>query len=114
MDAVEQIWTEARNRNGEFRDRRRPSAGIAAVLMTLLRHGTLYGHELARRSGQDQGNLAGPWLPKLERFGFVTTAYEEPGIGHQGGGRPAIGWRLTRAGRALAELLASERVEAAA
>lgn len=105
MNDIEQIWTDARRRYGHPKDRRLPSAGIAAVLGALLDHGPAHGCLLAVRASQDQGNLAGLWLPKLRDWGFVMLAYEMPGEGHQGGGRAAHIWALTPAGRRLATAL---------
>lgn len=105
MNDIEQIWTDARRRYGRPRDRRQPSAGICAVLGALLEHGPTCGAQLAQRAAQDQGNLAGQWLPKLYDWGFIHLAYEDPGAGHQGGGQPAKIWQLTPAGRRLATAL---------
>ncbi len=111
MADVESIWTEARNRRGQFGDRRTPSAGIAAVLLALWRYGSMYGAEIAQHAKQNQGNTA-LWLTKLRRFEFVEINEVVHGYGHQGGGRPAVFWSLTRAGRELAELLEEGRVAA--
>jgi len=109
---IERLWITARNTHGQFGDRRRPSPGIAAVLGALWCDGSSYGGEIAQRTKQDQGNTA-RWLVKLRLYGLVDVVEEVPGIGNQGGGRPAIFWQLTGAGRELAELLAAE-VEMAA
>lgn len=112
---IERRWMAARNRAGKFADRRTPSPGITATLTTLLL-GSMYESELARRSGQDQGNLSGQWLPKLQRFGFVDITDVVAGIGggnrhrEAGGARPAVFWKLTKAGRELALLLTHEEV----
>lgn len=107
---IERLWITARNQYGQRCDRRRPSAGITAVLVALLRHDKpAHGAELARLSGQHQPNLAGHWLPKLDRYRFITVAYTQEGTGGQGGGRPSAFWRLTANGRELAELLVSQK-----
>lgn len=106
MNDVERLWVAARNRNGEHNDRRRPSAGIAALLLELHRRGPQHGRALARATEQSQPNVTAHWLPKLARFGFVDHEVV-PGLGNQGGGRPARVWRLTRAGRELAGALAA-------
>lgn len=107
MNTVEQLWTAARNRHGNFSDRRTPSAGISAVLLAL-RDGPSYGSEIARRTGRDQGNVS-VWLRKLDRFDLIIGGEVIPSQGHQGGGRPAVFWELTRAGCVLAEALVAER-----
>lgn len=107
-DAVDQLWQAARARSTHRADRRRPGPGISSVLVALL-DGPTYGAEIARRAGQGQGNVA-RWLPKLNRLGFVIKIDEVPASEVKkegfGGGRPAIIWRLTGAGRQLAEALA--------
>jgi predicted transcriptional regulator len=112
VNNIESLWITARNRGGEHRDRRTPSAGIAAVLGALFEGGSSYGAEIARATGQAQNNVAVSLL-KLRRFGLVDVVEELDGYGHQGGGRPAVFWRLTRDGRELAELLAAEQEVAA-
>lgn len=107
MNDIERLWTTARNRHGEFKDRRTPSAGIACVLTTLWQLGSAYGSEIACEARQDQGNTA-RWLAKLRLFGLIEVVEELSGAGHQGGGRPAIVWHLTRSGRELAVLLAQD------
>jgi len=102
---IERLWIAARNTHGQFGDRRRPSTGIAAVLTALHKQGSAFGAEIAGWAGQDQGNVA-RWLVKLRQYELVDVVDELEGYGHQGGGRPAIFWRLTRTGRELAELLA--------
>lgn len=104
---VESLWTEARNRRGQFKDRCNPSPGISAVLLALREHGSGYGNEIVTWSGQDQGNVA-KWLAKLRRFGFVDVYDVRAEMGHQGGGRPAVFWELTPDGFDLAELLVKE------
>ena len=105
MNDVERLWTAARGRHGQHKDRRTPSVGISAVLVTLLREREAHVTQLAALSGQDQGTLSGHWLPKLSTWGFAEVASEEPGYGHQGGGRPARVWSLTPDGRKLAKAL---------
>ena len=95
---------------GDPRDRRRPSAGLAAIILALDELGHAYGCEIAKISGQSQGNTTSVWLPKLERFRLVCLAEVRPGVGHQGGGRPAMWWRLTKAGRDLASALRAEGI----
>jgi len=104
---AEHLWSVARDLRGEGRDRRRPSVGIIAVLVTLEHHGPVHGSEVARLARQDQGNVS-RWLLKLHEFGFADGFEEVPGLGHQGGGRPARMWRLTAEGR---ELIAALRAE---
>lgn len=105
---IERIWGLGRREGGRSGDWRRPSPGLADVLVTLSR-GATYAGDLARRTSRDQGTLSGQWLPKLERFGLVARADAVPGLGGQGGGRPAQLWRLTQRGRELADLLIWER-----
>lgn len=111
-DDAELIWMDARRRYGHLKDRRRPSTGISAVLVALLEHGPVHGSQLAALAAQNQGNLAGQWLPKLRTWGFIECTGEEVGVGHQGGGRPAQIWTLTPAGRRLARALDQEKVAA--
>lgn len=108
MSTVESLWTKARNAHGQFGDRRTPSSGIAAVLTALWVNGSAYGSEIASCAGQDQGNTA-RWLAKLHLFGFVFPYDERPQIGHQGGGRPAVFWGLTKCGHELVGLLLDQR-----
>jgi hypothetical protein len=113
---IERIWTAARDRRGNEFDNRTPSRGIRAVLAAMA-DGPAWGGEIARRAGQDQGNTC-RWLFKLELFGFVAQVDTLPACqvkrgkrmdgGRQSGGRPAVFWRLTRAGGELAEALAVE------
>jgi hypothetical protein len=78
------------------------------VLIALL-DGPAHGSEIARRAGQRQQNVTWVWLPKLRQFRLVETdPWDTPGLGHQGGGRPARVWELTASGRELAELLRDE------
>jgi hypothetical protein len=102
---VERLWTLARARHGNPRQARRPSPGIAAVVLALHQLGTASGTEVARRAAQSQPNVTTLWLPRLESLRFTHISDTVPGIGHQGGGRPAQFWRLTRSGRELAEAL---------
>lgn len=107
---VEAIWLSERPRPGPSpsgADRRRPSPGISAVLLAL-RDGPAYGAGIARRVGQDQGNVA-RWLAKLRQWGFVNPPRARPEMGNQGGGRPALVYELSRLGRTLADALADER-----
>jgi hypothetical protein len=105
-EAVQELWTQGRARGGHLGDRKEPSAGLVAVLVALHSGGPSYGRDIARRAGQSLPNVTSLWLPKLARFGFVVCVGTEPGMGHQGGGRPARYWDLTYSGRQLAELLA--------
>lgn len=105
-DNIESLWMMARNRCGDFRDRRTPSPGIASVLVALWENGSGYGAEIVTWSGQHQGNVA-LWLAKLRRFGFVDVYDVRPEMGHQRGGRPAMFWELTSDGFDLAGLLVS-------
>lgn len=114
MNAVERIWIRARGRNGHLLGRRGPTTGIRAVLLALVKE-PMYGCEIARRTGQDQGNVS-RWLRRLEAFGFVDVHEVVGGVGGgerrigHGGARPAVFWRLTRNGRDLVEaLVAAER-----
>jgi hypothetical protein len=104
MNDVERIWTTARNLRGEFKDRKTPSAGITGVLVALLATRQAHVTRIAELSEQDQGNVT-RWLAKLGAWGFVRLAHEEPGFGHQGGGRPALFWSLTPDGHQLAKAL---------
>lgn len=108
MSEVESIWSRAKQRGGHPWDRRRPSNGIAAVLLVLL-DGAAHGSEVARRAGQSQPNVTANWLPKLLTYGFVD-AMETPGIGRNGGGRPGTEWSLTTAGKQLARLIREEEM----
>jgi DNA-binding HxlR family transcriptional regulator len=107
LDPIEKVWMSAAWGSGCKTDRRRPSAGIRAIILALYRQGATHGSELARRTGQVQSNVTSAWLPKLERYGFAHHL-DVPGLGHQGGGRPAHEWELTSAGKALAELIIEE------
>ena len=103
---VERLWTLARARHGNPKQARRPSPGIAAVVLALHQLGTATGREVARRAGQNQPNVTSIWLPRLESLRFTSIVdWSVPGQGHNGGGRPAHFWRLTRSGRELAEAL---------
>jgi hypothetical protein len=108
VNAVEALWSVARNRNGEFKDRRRPSPGIAAVLVAMAEVGPTHGSAIAGAAGQRQHNVTSVWLPKLDSFGFVHRVDTVPGLGNQGGGRPAVIWALTGRGRELVAALAAE------
>ena len=110
--SVEKLWDTGRVRANALRDRRRPSPGIAAVLAAMAEAGPLHGSALARMAGQKQNNVTTLWLPKLDRFGFVWPVDEVAGLGHQGGGRPAVIWALTAKGRQLAAALRAELVSA--
>lgn len=104
----ERAWQAARNAHASHRGRARPSAGIVATLLALHDAGECHGGEIARLAEQGQANVTACWLPQLELYGFVEITGEEPGRGHQGGGRPATLWRITRAGKALANALIEE------
>jgi hypothetical protein len=118
MGDVERLWTAARGRHGQHKDRRTPSAGISAVLVALLHAREAHVTELAALSNQDQGTLSGHWLPKLSTWGFaekvgeLTKTDEHRGYGHQGGGQAAHLWSLTPDGRRLAKALIVEQVAA--
>lgn len=104
---AETIWAAARDRNGDTRDRRLPSAGIRAVLLALT-DGPAHGSEIARRADQSQPNVTAQWLPKLFAFGFVVFIEVDPGEvkpGKLAGGRTSRMWKLTRAGRELVAAL---------
>lgn len=105
-EAIETLWTEARDRVGAPRERRRPAPGVSEVLTAMFRSGCfpLHGSEIARRSGQGQANVTALTLPKLVRFGFA-----QQGLAVRGPGRPAQFWTLTPAGQQLAGLLVIER-----
>lgn len=125
MTPVEALWLPARNRHGQAtrrsndlsgvqsaRDRRRPSPGITAVLLVLEPAKTLHGSEIARRSGQDQGNVTARWLPRLKQWGFVDVVDTVPTAqvrADKRGGRPTVTWRLTARGRELVAVLRAER-----
>lgn len=109
MTETERIWTAARNRCGDWQARRTPSAAQTAVLLELA-NGPAYVGEIARRTGVGQGNLSYTYLRTLDRYGFAVRDEIVPGLGNQGGGRPAMYWRLTRAGRELAAALEAEGV----
>ena len=111
MNEVELIWTRSRERYGHPFGRRVPSPGIAAVLRALAEHGANYGSVVAALAGQDQGNTA-RWLNELEQRDFVRRREEVAGFGHQGGGRPAVFWALTRRGWDLVRALAECEVRA--
>lgn len=111
MTEVERIWLAARPRVGPGSvgpGRRRPSAGISAVLLAL-RAGPTHGGEVARRAGQDQANTTAAWLPMLLERGFVRVVAEvragEVKTGGRAGGRPARVWALTARGRELVAVL---------
>jgi DNA-binding MarR family transcriptional regulator len=104
MNDVQRIWTTARDRFGDSRDRRTPSPGIAALLHALAEHGPNHGTALAHLAGQAQSNTS-VWLRTLQRYGFARSVDEVPGVGHQGGGRPAVFWELTTSGRHLVRAL---------
>jgi DNA-binding MarR family transcriptional regulator len=105
---VQRLWMAGRERD---RAALRPSPGISAVLLAMAEAGPLHGGAIARAAHQDQGNTT-VWLAKLLGFGFVERVDRVPGIGNQGGGRPAVIWALTGRGRALVEALRAERAEA--
>lgn len=107
MRDVEGIWTEARNKYGQWRDRTTPSYGISAVVIGLYYMHETYGCELARVTSQEQGNVS-RWLDKLGAWHLVTVVEREAGRGHQGGGHEALWYQLTREGTALAEALILE------
>jgi hypothetical protein len=103
---VDRLWTLARARHGNPKQARRPSPGIAAVVLALHQLGTATGREVARRAAQNQPNVTSLWLPRLESLRFTSIVDAcVPGQGHNGGGRPANFWRLTPSGRQLAEAL---------
>lgn len=119
---AETLWSRARNRYGDMRDRREPSPGIACVLVALL-DGPAHGGEVARRASQDQGNTV-RWLRKLQvmrlvdlehevEANFVKSGKRSDG-GRQSGGRPALVWELTWQGEELARALRAERALSAA
>lgn len=113
MTAVERLWTATAVRNAltDGRGHRaRPSDGIIAVLTALAE--PTHGAALARAAGQDQGNTT-RWLAQLEARGFAERVQHVPGLGNQGGGRPAVIWALTPAGALLAAALVAERAVAA-
>lgn len=115
MTDVEHIWmpTNPRPRALAIRTsyRRRPSAGITAVLLALAE--PAHGSAVARAAGQAQNNVTALWLPQLEARGFAERVESMPGLGNQGGGRPATVWALTGRGRALVGALRAERGVAA-
>ena len=118
------VWSAANQRAGTPTAPRHPGTGIASVLRAL-RDGSTHGRELARRCGQDYGNVS-RWLLRLERMRLVHPPHEVPAdevvteprrIGwgrwpertqRYGGGRPAKLWELTATGKELAELLATQ------
>ena len=108
--SVEQLWTTARNQHGNWGDRRTPSPGITDVLLAL-RDGPVYVSEIARRTGQDQGNVS-VWLRKLADWGLTERAAVIPAgevkSGKAAGGQDAVIWRLTRAGHELVAAIAAE------
>lgn len=110
MTEVEQLWmpTNPRPRAQAIRMsyRRRPSPGIAAVLLALGE--PAHGSAVARVAGQAQNNVTALWLPQLEDRGFAKRVDHVPGLGNQGGGRPAVIWALTRRGRELVAALRAE------
>lgn len=108
IDEIERVWIKAARSGGVRPGRRTPGTGITRMLVSLYRDGAAYGSELARRTEQSQGNVV-VWLRKLSDLGFAQVADEIPGLGHQGGGRPAIEWELTRAGEELAELIINSK-----
>ena len=112
MTPVEALWIPACRSRGWLGDRNVPSPGISAVLRALADHGPTYGSAVARLAAQNQANVTAVWLPKLVRLGFVERGEEEAGLGHQGGGRPAVFWALTGPGWALVRALAECEVAA--
>jgi hypothetical protein len=112
LDEITKLWVEqSRRARGKRDGRPRPSKGIAAVLLCLhAKPEALCGSEIARLAGQFQSNVTGSWLPKLEHYGFVHRVDVVPGLGHQGGGRPAHTWALTARGTELAGLIEKEGV----
>lgn len=113
--AVQQMWapTAVRNALTDGRGHRaRPSWGITAVLTALAGLEPTHGAALARAAGQDQGNTV-RYLAQLEARGFAERVEHVPGLGRNGGGRPAVIWALTGAGRALVAALRAENGVAA-
>lgn len=114
MTPVESIWTTARARHGDPQDRKTPTPGFVDVLLDLAYKGSDFGHSIARRTGLDQGNTSRA-LRKLARFGFVMAGEIVPAgdVRKTGaGGRDAVFWELTRAGRELVEALVAEEMAA--
>lgn len=112
MDEIAKLWSEqSRRARGRKDGRGRPAKGMRAVLLCLhAKPEPLHGSEIARLSGELQSNVTSSWLPKLEGYGFVRRDGVVPGLGHQGGGRPAHTWALTALGSRLAELVEQEAV----
>ena len=72
---------------------RRPSAQTAAVLDQLVDGRWWHGYELSRRTGVASGTLY-PMLMRLERRGYLESAWEEPRSGRP----PRHTYRLTPEG----------------
>jgi predicted ArsR family transcriptional regulator len=99
-----ELWDDARRPPGGrvIYQRATPPAGYCSLLVGLL-DGPVHGHELCRRTGVNQANSV-VYLRRMKTLGLVTK-HDVPGLGHQGGGRPAYVWELTHPGRELARVI---------
>lgn len=112
MTVVERLWMGARSRAGHPFGRRRPEGTATDVLLALV-DGPDHGGAIARATGRTQSEVTSRILPRLDAYGFVRQLEHVPGLGNQGGGRPAVIWALTPAGALLVAALVAERAVAA-
>jgi hypothetical protein len=86
---------------------RRPSPGQTALLGALADYGPGSTAQLARAAEVARGN-ASKWLRALADWGLIEVTDVVPGQGGHGGGRPAVFYALTPAGREVLGLLRAE------
>lgn len=107
MDAkIIELWDRQRG-GGKARPLHRgayPPRGYCAIVVGLLEHSGVHVSELARRIGEDQGNVS-VYLNRLADLGLARFVQEQEGYGRNGGGLPAHFWELTDVGRDMARMI---------
>jgi DNA-binding MarR family transcriptional regulator len=98
---VYRYWKECRDRAGI-----RPilSQGAIIILAYLNHHGEAHQLQIAQENDLDQGNLSSNHMQNLVKMRMVHMM-ERPGLGAQGGGRPAKVYQISPNGRRFLQLL---------